>query len=131
MSEICPPKVPRPVTLFAGEKGPGTTVTFSTSLKMETWWIAELLPDETLTRDDTDVIRFESKVPTATIVVPIPTVDSNLALLSEPSGWPATKNLCVPIPELVSANTTIFALRSIILFPSFWTLNDTIPATES
>ena len=117
--------------MFAGEKGPGTTVVLNVSFKIETWWIAELLPEETRTIDETHDIKLISNAPTVIDVVPTPTVDSNLALLSDPAGWPLTKNLYVPIPEEVAANPTILALTSIRLFSSFWTLNDTIPAVES
>ena len=44
--------------------------------------------------------------------MPVTYFDSNLALLSDPEGWPIVKNLCVPIPVVVVPNPTMFALTS-------------------
>ena len=51
--------------------------------------------------------------------MPVTYVDSNLALLSVPDGWPIVKNLWVPIPVVVVPNPTIFDLISKGLTLSF------------
>ena len=76
-----------------------------------------------------------SNLPRETAVVPKPTVDSYLALLSLPGGWLLSKNLYVPIPAVVAANPIIFE-RTSKTGPSeviaiFLALTETIPAEES
>ena len=90
-----------------------TVNTSSTSLIDTIWWTADVSPQDTLTRDLTDESRVLSIVAYVIVLaVPVTYPDSNLALLSAPSGWPATAKRCVPIPAVVVPNPTMFALTS-------------------
>ena len=53
------------------------------------------------------------------LAVPVTYPDSSLALLSAPSGWPATEKRYVPIQVVVVPSPTIFSLRSRVLTLSF------------
>ena len=52
---ISPPNVPIPVVEPAETKGYWTVKISSSSLIEITWWIADVLPQETLTRDFTEL----------------------------------------------------------------------------
>ena len=57
--------------------------------------------------------------------MPVAYLDSNLALLSEPDGWPETVKRYVPIPDSVEPKPTTLALTSNGLILSFSICNFT------
>ena len=59
-----------------------------------TWWTADVSPQETLTNDLTLLsINLFSVAYVIVLAVPVTYPDSNLALLSAPTGCPETENL--------------------------------------
>ena len=96
--------------------------------------MAEVVPQETLTRD-LIVLSFSITSGLVTIIgcmlpeepLPLEYEDSYLRVLSDPSGWPGTLNLYVPIPAVVVPSPTIFVLTTNAEFLSLIQSNEIVP----
>ena len=113
MPLISPPNVPIPVVEPIETNG-YWTVKISSASRIETiWCTADVSPQDTLTRDLTELsISLLRVAYVKTLDVPVTYPDSSLTLLSAPAGWSDTAKRYVPIPAVVVPNPTIFALAS-------------------